>query len=106
MASSDEARHKCSQTDLRKQRRLVQASLYMVMLAADGPLEGTPHLEYLAVLHNQRHLDITPHLYDLWFDCLVQAVRECDGQWTPETERVWRSMMANGMAFMKTRYHP
>src|SRR5881398_217914 len=101
MASSDEARHKCSKTDLRKQPRLVQASLYMVMLAADGPLEGTPHLEYLAVLHNQAHLDIPPHLYDLWLDCLVRAVTECDHQWPPATEPVWRSMIAIGLAFMK-----
>jgi len=26
-------------------------------------------------------------------------------QCTSETESLWRSMMANGMAFMKTRYH-
>jgi len=106
LASSDEVRHKFSKTDLQKQRRMLQASFYMVMLAADGPLEGTVPLEYLAALHSQRHLDIPPHLYDLWLDCLLQAVRESDPQWTPETESLWRSMMAKGMAFMKARYQP
>jgi len=76
------------------------------MLAADSNLEGTVPFKELAVLHSQAHLDIPPHLYDLWLDCLVQAVRECDPQCTPETESVWRSMMANGIAFMKARYHP
>jgi hypothetical protein len=85
---------------------MLQASFQILMLAADGKPEGASHFERLAVLHSQRHLDIPPHLYDLWLDCLVQAVKECDHQWTPETESVWRSMMVNGMAFMKARYHP
>ena len=106
LASSDEVRHKFSQTDFLKQRRLVQASFHMMMLAATSDPVGTAHFERLAALHSQTHLDIPPHLYDLWLDCLVQAVKACDRQWTPETERVWRSMMANGMAFMKARYHP
>jgi hypothetical protein len=106
LTSSDEVRHKFSTTDFPKQRRLLQASFQIVMLAATSDPVGTAHFERLAVLHSQSHLDIPPHLYDLWLDCLVQAVQECDPQWTPETERVWRSMMANGMAFMKARYHP
>jgi truncated hemoglobin YjbI len=106
LASSDEVRHKFTQTDLPKQRRMVQASLHMMMLAATSDSVGTSHFERLAVLHSQRHLDIPPHLYDLWLDCLVQAVRESDPQCTPETESLWRGVMANGMAFMKARYHP
>jgi hemoglobin-like flavoprotein len=104
LASSDEVRHKFSQTDFQKQRRLLQATFYMVMLAVDGYPEGTVHLERLVDPHSQRHLDIPPHLYDVWLDCLLQAVREYDGQWTPETESLWQHMMANGTAFMKARY--
>lgn len=106
LASSDEVRHKFSKTDIWKQRRLVQASFQILMLEAVGKPEGADHFERLAVLHSQSHLDIPPHLYDLWLDCLVQAVQESDSQWTPETESLWRRMMANGMAFMKVRYHP
>jgi hemoglobin-like flavoprotein len=104
LASSDEVRHKFSQTDFQKQRRLLQALFYMVMLAVGGYPEGTVHLERLADLHSQRHLDIPPHLYDLWLDCLLQAVREDNGQWMPETESLWQRMMANGIAFMKARH--
>src|SRR2546425_1285948 len=104
LASSDEVRHKFSTTDFPKQRRALQASFHMVLLAANGDPVGTAHFERLAVLHSQSHLDIPPPLYDLWLDCLVQTVKECDHQWTPETESVWRSMMANGMDFMKARY--
>jgi len=104
LAASDEVRHKFRQTDFQKQRRLLQASFYMVMLQADGKPEGAVHFERIADLHSQRHLDIPPHLYDLWLDCLLQAVREYDPEWMPETESLWRRMMAHGIAFMKARY--
>jgi len=105
VAASDEVRHKFSQTDVRKQQRLLQASFHILMLEADGKPEGSVHLERIAALHSHAHLDIPPRLYDLWLDCLVHAVRESDPQWTPETERLWRRMMAHGIAFMKARYH-
>ena len=104
VSSSDEVRHKFRQTDFQKQRRLLQASFYMVMLQADGKPEGAVHFERIADLHSQRHLDIPPPLYDLWLDCLMQAVREYDPEWMPETESLWRRMMAHGIAFMKARY--
>ena len=83
LASSDEVRHKFSKTDIWKQRRLVQASFQILMLEAVGKPEGADHFERLAVLHSQSHLDIPPHLYDLWLDCLVQAVQESDSQGRP-----------------------
>ena len=104
VSSSDEVRHKFRQTDFQKQRRLLQASFYMMMLQADGKPEGAVHFERIADLHSQRHLDIPPHLYDLWLDCLLQAVRAYDPEWMPETESLWRRMMAHGIAFMKARY--
>src|SRR6266446_7982314 len=66
LASSDEVRHKFSTTDFQKQRRVLQASFHMVLLAANGDPVGTAHFERLAILHSQPHLDIPPHLYDLW----------------------------------------
>jgi hemoglobin-like flavoprotein len=105
LAASDEVRHQFRQTDLQKQRRLLQASFYILMLEADGKPEGSVSLERIALLHSQQHLDIPPHLYDLWLDCLVQAVRAYDPQWTSETERLWRRMMAKGIVFMQARYH-
>jgi len=88
LASSDEVRHKFTQTDLPKQRRALQASFHMVLLAATSDPVGTAHFERLAVLHSQPHLDIPPHLYDLWLDCLVQAVQESDSQWPKVADTV------------------
>ena len=106
LGASDEVRNKFRKTDFGKQRRMVHASLLMLMLAADGRPEGRLHLARIADLHSKRQLDIPPHLYDLWLDCLMQAVRECDREWTPETEDVWRRMMEQGIAEMKAHYDP
>lgn len=106
LGASAEVRDKFRQTDFRKQRRMLQASLFMLMLAADGRPEGRLHLTRIADLHSKRQRDIPPHLYDLWLDSLMQAVRECDRQWAPETEGVWRRMMEQGIAEMKARYDP
>lgn len=104
VGSSPEAREKLARTDMAKQARLLRASLYLVMLAAEDRPEGTVHLDRLAELHSRRGLDVRPELYDLWLDCLVKTVREFDSQFTADTERVWRGMMKRGIECMKSTY--
>lgn len=103
LASSEAVREKFKHTDLKKQRRVLQASFYMLMLAADGKSETHGHLERLAEIHSSAGHDIPPYMYQTWLDCLVQAVKENDPKFTPETEHVWRRMMAKGIEFMLAR---
>jgi hemoglobin-like flavoprotein len=74
------------------------------MMLASGRLERTAHLERLAKLHGRAELDITPELYDLWLDRLVQAVSEFDPMFDPEVETAWRRVLQPGIEFMKSRY--
>jgi hemoglobin-like flavoprotein len=104
LASSAEVRYKFRGTDFPKQRRILKGSLYMMLQAAEDEPEGQAHLERIAARHSKRDLDILPHLYNLWLDTLVQAVQEYDPKCTAETERVWRQVMEQGIAFMKARY--
>jgi hemoglobin-like flavoprotein len=104
MASSAEVAAKFSATDFRRQRRVLVASLYCLMLAAEGQPEGAAHLQRLATVHDRRHRDIRPDLYDQWLDCLLQAVRDCDPKATPTVEDAWRSMLSPGIAIMKAAY--
>jgi hemoglobin-like flavoprotein len=104
LAASPEVRHKFRQTDFLRQRRILRSSLYLIMLAADGHTEGQAHLERIAARHSKADLDIAPPLYDLWLDCLIQAVKQYDPYCTAEMERAWRRMMERGIAVMKSRY--
>jgi hemoglobin-like flavoprotein len=104
LASSAEVRDKFRQTEFPKQRRVLKASLFMMMVAAEGRPEGREHLERIAARHSRAGLDVAAPLYDLWLASLLQAGRECDPSWSDETERVWRQVMEEGIAFMKARY--
>lgn len=104
VASSPEVLETFRHTDFRKQRRALKISLYMMMSAAEGRIEGDVHLERIARRHSRAELGIRPELYDLWLECLIQAVRDCDRLFNSETERAWRSVMKPGIEFMKSMY--
>ncbi len=104
MASSEEVASKFSATDFRRQKRVLMASLYCLMLATEGHPEGEAHLRRIAEVHDRHHRDIRPGLYDRWLECLVQAVRDCDSRVTPEVEQAWRSVLLPGIEVMKAAY--
>ena len=83
--------------DLRVQKAAVKVSFYMIMASVQQKPEGNVHLERIAARHSRKALDIGPHLYDQWLECLIQAVRECDPVFDNETEQVWRRVMRVGI---------
>jgi hemoglobin-like flavoprotein len=104
VAASPEVAAKFAHTDFRQQRRAVKISLYMMISAAQGLPEGNVHLTRIAQRHSRAALGIRPELYDLWLDCLIQAVGEHDRAFTAATERAWRRVLEAGIEFMKSRY--
>jgi hemoglobin-like flavoprotein len=103
-SSSPEVAAKFANTDFRVQKAAVKVSFYMIMSSIEQKPEGNVHLERIAVRHNRKGLDIGPHLYDQWLECLIQAVRECDPLFCDETEQAWRRVMRVGIEFLKSRY--
>ncbi len=105
LESSAEVREKFQETDFRKQRRMLQSSFYMLVeYVALGWPECQAYLERIAAAHGKHGRDIPPHLYDLWLDCLLRAVRERDELYSKEVEGAWRFMMGAGITFLKLRY--
>ena len=45
-----------------------------------------------------------PRLYDLWLECLIEAVRGHDPQFSAELESAWRETLAFGIDYMRARY--
>jgi len=41
---------------------------------------------------------------NLWLDCLIQAVKESDPDFTHEIESAWREKMLPGIQVMKSHY--
>jgi truncated hemoglobin YjbI len=104
LEASPEARAKFANTDLAQQRRMLKASLVLMMLAAGGKSDGMSHMQRIADVHGKGHHDIPAALYDVWLDCLTRTAREFDPQFTDELDELWRRVLAPGIAFMKSRH--
>ena len=105
LAASPEVREKFRDTDFRKQRRMLQTAFYMLVeYIALGWPECQAYLERIAAAHGKYGRNISPHLYDLWLDCLLRTVQERDDLYSAEVEAAWRFMMGAGINFLKARY--
>lgn len=103
--SSEDIRKKFENTDFARQKRMLQDSLF-VMLVAAGTTTGfaRKELSKLADRHSRAQLAIDPAWYDTWLRCLLQAVSEHDPEYRPELEKAWRESLRDGIELMKARY--
>jgi hemoglobin-like flavoprotein len=106
IASSPEVQAKFANTDFKKQNLALADSLYVLANAAlseEGSL-GRGSLPHVAALHSRSGNDIRAELYDLWLDALLATVRVFDPEFTPAVEGAWRSTLAWGIEYMRSRY--
>jgi hemoglobin-like flavoprotein len=103
--SSAEIRKKFEKTDFARQKRVLQDSLFLMLVSA-GTSGGPAHAELskLAARHSRDQLAIKPEWYDVWLRCLLQAVEEHDPEYQPELSTAWRESLAEGIAFLSSRY--
>ena len=100
LAADPRVARKFQGTDFSRQKRMLTASLYVIMTVDDERPQDLEHLEILARRHGKDDLAIEPELYEIWLDSLLQAARECDPYWTREIGAVWRMVMGTGIRFM------
>ncbi len=106
LASSPKVRKKLANTDFHRQKRLLRASFYLILLASEDPQNGPArYLSHLAARHSAKDLDVGTELYDLWLDSLLESVEKYDPEYSPEIEEVWEKMMGVGIDFLLSRYH-
>jgi hemoglobin-like flavoprotein len=105
-ASSEEIREKFKHTDMKRQVRMLEDSLFVIAVAIQGE-EGSVargDLPRIAARHSRQDLDIPSRLYDFWLECLIETVRTKDPQFSPAVEAAWRETMAFGIDYMRARY--
>ncbi len=102
IASSPEVRDKLKDTDLKKQARIIKKSLYVLTLASIETEEVRQELASLGHSHGREGMRIGPHLYELWLDCLLQAVREFDPGWSEDVSSSWRRMFGPYISTLKS----
>jgi hypothetical protein len=88
-------------TNMDRQVLMLQESLlYMIDFA--NSKTASLRMQRIATYHGSDELDVPSHLFDLWMDCLVGAVRERDAEFERDVEVAWRVFLAPGIAFIKT----
>ena len=100
ISSNSEVAEKFENTDMENQKGVLLISLSYMMMAHQTP----QLLDKMAVRHSAQHLDIQPHLYSLWLDCMVEAVRLTDTKFNGGVEQAWRKMMQPGIDYIISRY--
>jgi hemoglobin-like flavoprotein len=97
IAASDVVSQKFSNTDIERHKDVLKQSLYLMAKACMGREEGLDHLESVARTHSHHRLDISPSLYRLWLDTLIDTAREYDSHFDDEVESSWRQLLQKGI---------
>ncbi len=103
--SNEEVRRKFANTDMDKQKMMLHASLYMIMLSAQNNEAASLYLERIAKRHSKKELDIKPELYDLWLATLIETVKETDSDFNEEIEIAWNKVITYGVNYLKERHY-
>lgn len=100
--SSPEVPARFASTDMARQMRMVEASLYTTLLAA----EGVPYaLKTFADLGNRHYaLGIHAGLFDLWRESLVATVADCDPAFDGEVRQAWQAVVQHSASLMLQVY--
>ena len=106
VGSSEEVREKFKNTDMKRQVRMLENSLYVLAVAVQGGVNSPARsdLPRIAERHSRRDLDIRPELYDLWLASLLETAKRYDPEFTPEIEAAWRDTLAAGIDYMRSHY--
>lgn len=80
LSSRQEVAEKYKYTDFKRQKKLHKESLLLVMLMNMDSFKDYKRLEKIAKHHSRKELNIRPGLYEIWLECLIQAVKEIDNE--------------------------
>ena len=100
MDSSPRVAELFRKTDLERQQKMLQDSLYAMLVAA-GTTKGAAHQEVERLARFHRDVGVTADMYALWLDALVQAARQHDTHFSDALERDWRASLSGPIEIMR-----
>ncbi|MDC4206602.1 MAG: globin domain-containing protein [Candidatus Manganitrophus sp.] len=87
-------------TDFKRQRDLLIHAIVMLIEYADGKPLGEMAIRRLGELHSRRKMNVTPDLYPIWADAMIDALAQLDPEFSPDLGQKWRNVMQKGIAVM------
>ncbi len=93
-----------AKTDFEKQRKLLRATVYIMVTRSVDDVQARETLESIGYSHGRTQLNIRPELYEVWLDSVCQTVKQMDPDWTSEVEREWRDRLRAGIDLITSLY--
>ncbi len=90
-------------SDMARQQTMLEKSFYRLLMFYTTN-NADDYIEHIAVRHNRHNLNVSPDLYDLWLDKLLETVSEFDPQYDERIELAWRLVFSTGITYMKHKY--
>ena len=87
-------------TDFKRQRELFIHGVLMLIEYADGKPLGEMAIRRLGELHSRKRINVTPDLYPIWVNCLMEALERLDPEFSPALDRQWRETLQKGIDVM------
>ena len=91
-------------TDFAAQRKLLRATVYMLITRDVEEARSREALERIGKSHSREELNIRPDLYEVWLDSLCTTVEEMDPEWSDELGLEWRERMRPGIQLITSVY--
>ncbi len=99
-AASPEVAQRFRNTDMKRQKTMMRLSLSMLVMFVEGKPIARPSLEAIQKTHGAGRYEIPARLYDVWLECLIQTLRECDPRFDDALEQQWQQAMQKGIDFI------
>jgi hemoglobin-like flavoprotein len=93
-----------AKTDFDRQIRLLRHAIGLLLIFPIQSREEPTILTRVAERHSRTDLDVAPELYDDFVDALVDTVTEYDPAFTSDVGGAWRRAIAQGVAYMQSKY--
>ncbi len=105
MNFDEEIRQKFETVDMNTQTDNLARAIVMSFLFVDKSHHtAAKTMDMVRQSHNRHNLDIAPHLYDKWLECLLETVAVCDPQATEELLNDWHTVMSVSIEHIRGGY--
>lgn len=103
LGTSPVVRSHFANTDMDTQQKALAEMLRVLGSAVVGDPHGLAELAARAESHSRRRMNITPDLYELWYEALMATTSEHDSAWSLEVEGAWRHTLELAIRYMIAR---
>lgn len=103
LQSSPKVANAFQHSDMDAQKTMLKRSLFFAVgfIAND---EAHEFMKRIADIHSRADRNISPELYELWMDCIIKTLEECDPHYNREVGLAWRVTLAPAIAYMKAMH--